>query len=116
MTAATLRRTLALAAALCATLASTSALADLPRLPGELQLGRSADSPGQVTFRHDSHVDAAKPACLGCHPTRFSLLGRKGGEPRPAIAHATMEQGQACGGCHGKAAFGFEDCTQCHAK
>jgi c(7)-type cytochrome triheme protein len=112
MTAATLRRTLAVAAALCAGVA----LADLPRLPGELSINRSADSPGQVTFRHENHVDAARPACLGCHPGRFSLLGRRGGEPRPAITHAAMEQGKACGGCHGKAAFGFEDCSSCHAK
>ena len=36
---------------------------------------------------------------------------------RAAITHAAMEQqGDACGGCHGKAAFGFQDCTMCHAQ
>jgi len=109
-------RALRLALAAAALLLSGAALADLPRLPGELSLTRSADSPGQVAFRHDSHVDAARPACLGCHPGRFRLLGRREGAPRPAITHAAMEQGQACGACHGKAAFGFEDCSMCHAK
>jgi len=105
---------LALAAA--ALLLAGAALADLPRLPAELSLTRSVDSPGQVAFRHDSHVDGAKPACLGCHPGRFGLLGHREGAPRPAITHAAMEKGQACGACHGKAAFGFEDCSMCHAK
>ncbi|HET9551815.1 MAG TPA: c(7)-type cytochrome triheme domain-containing protein [Anaeromyxobacteraceae bacterium] len=103
--------------AAAALLAGGAALADLPRLPKDLLLARSAESPGQVTFRHESHVDAAKPACLPCHAERFSLLG-KNAEParRTAVTHAAMEKGQACGACHGKAAFGFEDCSMCHAQ
>jgi c(7)-type cytochrome triheme protein len=90
-----------------------SALADLPKLPGDLQLRRGADSPGQVVFRHASHVDAAKPDCVACHPRRFSILGSEG-TPRAAITHQAMEQRQACGGCHGQQAFGFEECGNCH--
>jgi c(7)-type cytochrome triheme protein len=90
--------------------------ADLPRLPKDLAMARGADSPGQVTFRHDSHVDAAKPGCLACHPQRFSILGRSAHEARPAITHAAMEKGQACGACHGKEAFGFDECGNCHAE
>ncbi len=93
------------------------ALADLPRLPKDLALARSPDSPGQVTFRHESHVDAARPDCLACHPRRFSILGRSTTKPGPAITHEAMEQkGQACGACHGKAAFGFDECGNCHAE
>lgn len=96
-------------------LAGGVALADLPRLPGELTLPRSPDSPGAVAFRHESHVDAARPACLGCHPQRFSILGARAEPPRAKVTHAAMEKGQACGACHGKGAFGFEDCSMCHA-
>lgn len=92
-------------------------LADLPRLPKDLPLPQGADSPGQVVFRHDSHVDAARPDCVACHPRRFSILGRSGGEARPAITHDAMEKkGQACGACHGQAAFGFDECGNCHAE
>ena len=92
------------------------ALADgLPRLPQPLSMPQSGESPGVVTFRHDSHVDAKQPACLTCHPRRFSILGRSAEKKPAAIKHATMEKGDACGACHGKQAFGFEDCTSCHA-
>ncbi len=94
------------------------ALADgLPRLPVALKLAQSGDSPGVVTFNHDMHVDPSKPACVACHPARFSILGRSSGLRRaPAVTHAAMEKGQACGACHGKAAFNFDDCTMCHAR
>jgi len=97
-------------------LAGGVALAELPRLPKDLPLAKSADSPGVVTFRHESHVDEAKPACLGCHAQRFSILAHQGEERRAAVTHAAMEKGQACGACHGKEAFGFDDCTMCHAE
>lgn len=108
-------RAMRLAAAVGLVLAG-AAMADLPRLPKDLLMVRGADSPGQVTFRHDSHVDAAKPDCVSCHPRRFSILGRSGGEPRSAITHAAMEKGQACGACHGQKAFGFDECGNCHAE
>jgi c(7)-type cytochrome triheme protein len=96
----------------------------LPRLPKAIELPQGKESVGKVTFNHDTHVDAAKPACLGCHPRAFSILGRsaaaKGAAAPPArpITHERMEKGEACGQCHGKgkAAFEFEDnCENCHA-
>lgn len=90
---------------------------DLPRLPKALELPQGEDSPGMVTFNHDSHVDAAKPSCVSCHPRLFPML--KGSAlPKGAITHDKMLKGQACGACHGKgkAAFDFEDgCENCHA-
>jgi c(7)-type cytochrome triheme protein len=90
--------------------------ADLPRLPPELRMVQGEESPGVVAFRHDSHVDAKAPTCTGCHPRLFSILGRSAETRRDVIQHATMEKGQSCGACHGKQAFGFDDCEMCHAK
>lgn len=98
------------AAAWCVSVAAAS----LPKLPGELAIVRSAESPGQVTFNHSTHVDEAKPACTGCHPREFRILKASAG--RAPIRHAAMEQGQQCGKCHdGKTSFGLtDDCTLCH--
>jgi c(7)-type cytochrome triheme protein len=103
-----------LAPLLAAALAAGAAAADLPRLPIALKLPQSGESPGVVTFNHDMHVDPSKPGCVTCHPTRFGILGRSGAK-RAAITHQAMEKGRSCGGCHGKTAFNFDDCTMCHA-
>jgi c(7)-type cytochrome triheme protein len=90
----------------------------MPRLPKGIALPQGEDSPGAVTFNHDSHVDAAKPACQACHPRAFPML-RSSALPKGAITHKLMEQGKYCGACHGKgkAAFEFEDnCENCHGK
>ena len=90
--------------------------ADLPRLPHALQLPQGGESPGVVTFNHDMHVDTAKLAgsCTTCHPAAFSILGRSATKKVTAITHDGMKKGEACGACHGKQAFNFEDCTMCH--
>jgi c(7)-type cytochrome triheme protein len=87
----------------------------LPRLPGPIAIPRSADSPGQVTFLHETHLDPARPDCTTCHPRPFRIL-KESQKARPAITHARMEQGELCGRCHdGKKAFALdEDCTDCH--
>jgi c(7)-type cytochrome triheme protein len=93
-------------------LSGSVAFAALPRLPGPKPLAASPDSPGAVTFNHESHVDANRPNCVSCHPTLFKILKRA---QRTPITHDRMKQGQQCGACHGKTAFGFEDdCTMCH--
>jgi c(7)-type cytochrome triheme protein len=93
-------------------LCSSIAFAALPNLPGPLALPQSGDSPGVVTFNHESHVDADKPNCTTCHPKMFRILKRTARTP---MTHERMTQGQQCGSCHGKTAFGFEDdCTMCH--
>lgn len=93
-------------------LASAMTFAALPKLPGPLPLPQSGDSPGVVTFNHESHVDAAQPNCTTCHPKLFRILKQT---KRSAVTHERMTQGQQCGTCHGKTAFGLEDdCTMCH--
>ncbi len=112
----TLRRALRMTSAVVLLGAGLALAYELPRLPGPVALKRGADSPGLVTFRHESHVDSAKPTCLACHPERFSLLGRTATEKRPDITHDRMTGGRDCGACHGKEAFGLDDCTNCHAE
>lgn len=93
-------------------LSTSVAVAALPKLPAPKALPASQDSPGVVTFNHESHVDASRPNCITCHPTHFKILKRSARTP---ITHDRMKQGQQCGACHGKTAFGFEDdCTMCH--
>ena len=87
----------------------------LPKLPDGLAIARSADSPGQVTFNHFTHVDGTRPDCSTCHPKPFSILGAKGGK-RVTMKHDDFQKGQLCGSCHdGKKVFAVEDdCTNCH--
>ena len=96
--------------------AAASAARDLPNLPKDRRLPRTGDSPGAVTFRHTTHVDAEKPECTSCHPKLFPILKRRSNAPpRPPLLHADMEKGKACGSCHdGTAAHGFDDCATCH--
>lgn len=112
------RRALVVIAALLAA-ASVAGAGELPRLPKDLPLPKGEDSPGEVIFRHDSHVDAKKPSCLACHPRPFPML-HEGALPRGTITHERMEKkGEFCGACHGKgkSAFDFEDgCENCHAQ
>jgi c(7)-type cytochrome triheme protein len=111
----TTRNFMRLAAVAGVLLGGTALAESLPNLPPALPLPQAGDSPGKVTFQHESHVDAAKPVCVECHPRIFGILGRSG-QPKPrVVTHAAMEKGEACGACHGKKAFAFDDCTACHA-
>jgi c(7)-type cytochrome triheme protein len=98
-------------------LAAGLALAqDMPKLPQDVTLPQTGDSPGKVTFSHANHVGfQAKADCTACHPKLAPILKQKAAAAREAITHAKMEKGHACGACHnGKAAHGFDDCTTCH--
>jgi c(7)-type cytochrome triheme protein len=70
---------------------------------------RGDGSPGAVTFRHLSHVDARAPECASCHAAGFSLLGRERGGPAPAAG--AMHDDRHCGRCHDAA----QECGFCHA-
>jgi len=90
--------------------------AGLPKMPGPIPLPKSADSPGQVVFDHESHVDASSPDCTVCHPRPFPFVRTTAGVPQPRLVHDRMDKGEYCGRCHdGKKAFAFDqDCTFCH--
>lgn len=88
----------------------------LPRLPKDRPLPQGEGSPGVVTFRHATHVDAGKPDCTPCHPSPFSILPASAPRTALSLKHADMEKGATCGKCHdGKSAHSFEDCATCHA-
>ena len=89
---------------------------DLPKLPADRVLPQSGDSPGKVTFSHQTHIAVqAKPDCTVCHPKLAPIMKTANQPKREAITHARMEKGLACGACHnGKVAHGFDDCTSCH--
>jgi c(7)-type cytochrome triheme protein len=96
--------------------AAASALAqNMPKLPPDITLKQSGDSPGKVTFSHTSHLSyQAKPDCTVCHPKLAPITKPAPGVKRAPTTHAAMLKGAACGSCHGKTAHSFDDCTSCH--
>ena len=88
----------------------------LPKLPADLALPQTGDSPGKVVFSHASHVGMqAKADCTACHPKLAPILKAKASRTREVITHDRMVKGQSCGACHdGSSARGFDDCAMCH--
>jgi c(7)-type cytochrome triheme protein len=109
------KRTTRLVAVVAGSLLASAGLAgDLKRLPPDFVLPQSDGSPGKVTFSHSSHVDAAKPSCVTCHPKSFRILEKGATASGEPLKHQSMEAGRGCGACHGKTAFGFDGCDVCH--
>ncbi len=94
-----------------ASAAPTAAGATAAKLPAPHTYPPSENSPGPVTFRHQSHM-RGDATCASCHPKRFRMAATA---PRPG---GGMHERDACGACHdGKRAFAAEDpetCTRCH--
>ena len=86
------------------------------RLPPDYLFPQSVGSPGEVTFRHGSHVDVKQPNCTACHSRLFRIL--EAGMPAEGgnISHERMQAGSQCGACHnGKSSFRLqENCPTCH--
>jgi c(7)-type cytochrome triheme protein len=95
--------------------AGAAAAQNMPKLPADIALTQSGDSPGKVTFSHASHLSyQAKPDCTVCHPKLAPITKAAPGVKREPATHAAMLKGQACGACHGKTAHNFDDCSTCH--
>jgi c(7)-type cytochrome triheme protein len=95
--------------------AGAAAAQNMPKLPPDITLPQSGDSPGKVVFSHQSHVSyQAKADCTVCHPKLAPIVKTSTTAKRAPITHAAMLKGQACGACHGKDAHNFDDCTTCH--
>ena len=107
--------TYSLIALLTMSLATAVVAQSLPRLPKAFDFPQSADSPGVVTFNHETHIAVQeKPDCTVCHPKLAPITKAPKGVKRAPTTHAAMLKGEACGGCHGKTASNFDDCTKCH--
>jgi len=95
--------------------AGLAAAQNMPKLPADITLQQSGDSPGKVVFSHASHLSyQAKPDCTVCHPKLAPIVKPSKGAKRTPLTHAVMLKGQACGACHGKDAHNFDDCSTCH--
>jgi c(7)-type cytochrome triheme protein len=83
--------------------------------PGPIDFQKSEDSPGLVTFNHESHVDSDLPNCLNCHQEMFKIRPKQAG----AFGSVNMEklyENKQCGTCHnGEDTFGIDEgCEYCH--
>lgn len=109
-------KTWVVAAAAAAVLCVGATVAqEMPKLPADIVLPQSGDSPGKVTFSHTAHLAfQGKPDCTVCHPKLAPITKAPKGAKRTPTTHAAMLKGAACGGCHGKTASNFDDCTKCH--
>lgn len=85
------------------------------RLPGPIVFEKNPDSPGTVTFNHDTHVDPSQPNCKFCHSGIFSIKPEKAGR-LGSVKMEALYEGKQCGACHdGEKAFKTEDgCENCH--
>jgi len=86
------------------------------RLPAAIVFQPDEQSPGRVTFHHETHVDPSRPGCATCHARAFRI--------RPAMAGQTgtvkmdsLYAGKQCGICHnGAQAFRADgECENCHS-
>ncbi len=81
--------------------------------PAPHRYPKSPDSPGRVTFRHESHVRGGV-SCTACHPKLFRMTAAA------PLAGGGMHARGACGACHdGTKAFAAEDgasCARCHVE
>jgi c(7)-type cytochrome triheme protein len=85
-------------------------------MPPDVTLPTTEASPGQVTFRHSSHLDANQANCTQCHNQRFRILKAKVSNPATAGAQ-DLHSAQFCRACHdGEKSFSVkEDCQLCHS-
>ena len=91
---------------------------DLPKLPADFTFAKGENSPGQVSFSHETHLpraDANAPACTSCHHETGFALRRPGQARQAGVTMERMQKGQLCGACHdGKRATGLDECSFCH--
>jgi len=87
--------------------------ADL-KLPAQIKFEKGEDSPGLVTFTHETHVDPDTPNCVNCHESMFKIKPEKAG----TLGSVNMEkfyENEQCGTCHnGNDSFSVEECEICH--
>ena len=112
---------LAVAVAVAAAFAVASPVDAQPKSPPDFSFDQGKDSPGKVTFSHQSHVQKLEK-CTACHVKVFKM--KKG--TTGALTMEKMKAGEMCGACHngkteaaGKMVFTTDDkanCEKCHKK
>jgi len=92
--------------------AAQAIAAESLEFPAPIEFVQSEESPGQVIFNHESHVDTSAPNCKNCHAGLFSIRASKAGT---AVQTRAVGHDQ-CGTCHnGEKAFNYEEsCDGCH--
>jgi len=108
--------TYSLMALLTMGLATAVVAQSLPRLPKAFEFPQSPDSPGVVTFNHETHIAVQeKPDCTVCHSKLFKILEPGAPAEGGPVRHELMEKKRQCGACHdGEAATGLDQCDHCH--
>jgi c(7)-type cytochrome triheme protein len=98
-----------------ATLSPPSSADHYFAMPPDITLPTSEASPGVVTFRHSSHLDARQAHCTECHIQKFRILKTKVPDLTTTGA-SDLHSAQFCGACHdGEKSFSVkEDCQLCH--
>lgn len=89
----------------------------LLRLPAPYTFPQAAESPGPVTFDHETHSMAADYQCHTCH-SRLFLLTEPGKPVSGQLTYEAVHEGALCASCHdGEKAFAIdEDCSNCHGQ
>jgi c(7)-type cytochrome triheme protein len=82
------------------------------KMPADVRVRMGTQSPGQVVFSHEQHLQRGGLDCTSCHAGQFRML--------PTTADAEpMKKMESCGSCHdGIRAVGIRDkmwCGKCHA-
>ena len=89
----------------------------LLRLPAPYTFPVSAESPGPVTFDHETHSMLVDHQCRTCHARLFRLTA-PGTPVSGTLTYETVHEGALCASCHdGRKAFAIdEDCSNCHGQ
>ncbi len=89
--------------------------ATLTRLPPDFLYPLGEESPGQVTFKHETHVDPDRPDCTTCHPQVWRITEPNATADGRPENHERWDNGETCGACHdGKRSFKMSRCDRCH--
>ena len=83
--------------------------------PEPITFAKSEDSPGEVIFNHETHVDPDNPNCLNCHSKMFKVHPENAGA-KGSVDMELLYENKQCGTCHnGEDAFSVDEgCEYCH--
>jgi c(7)-type cytochrome triheme protein len=114
-------RTIAILVVVAAALVALPVPGDAQKVPVDIVYPAGKDSPGPVTFSHESHKKVAEK-CTACHTKVFKMKKNTSGN----LTMKQMDAGESCGTCHNgktkmadKVVFATNDkaaCEKCHKK